>query len=1447
MPSDINYQVSSSEQDTYVINLAEYNQIKIKHNQVYQALTIYDGAADSSFISSRLASQLPPHFKVDVTLQLKTLPGCQEFKTTQHEVEIVADGVRRKILCYECPVSIGYLQQLTEVETQLSSSLGHPINIPNGEVDLLLGLKNISLFPVDIHLQSSPPMELSNLRLYLSSTTSNHLVAGAIPSAFIRGLPAARGQNVVKEFFTVSDMMKILMRENDLDVPPLQCEPCQQRTKNCVRCKLEKKPISIQNQRERQMIRSALKFDKKRGVIETSYHPTQSDLNTIFPPRLSNRKEAASISRKVFQRLKKTGKLSLFQETFQKFIELGFIRILSEKEMKSWESKNLAVNYCSIHGVSKEVSDESKQGMRIILNSSLQRKCVLNEKVTTASLNSILPQGKAEITSLVDILLQWMSKEYSLTFDMIKAYNCVFAGMDEESQKMIHTRRVIWFTGDEDNPQEVTAAFQTVMYGDRPASAILEEVKMKIGDELKESGCLEAGRTLTEFSYVDDTVRAFDEKQTAFDIYEQNKSAMSRYGIKLHEPVISSSQGKFDSAEAKPRSEPKVDEPSQVKFFGLYYSPFQDKMTLKMEKSLNRKGQREAGGCITMRSFCSFTHATWDPLGFFSPVTCQSKLALAHIQAALPPTCAENWNQPLTGAILEEARQYIKMIQDMEDLSVVRAPPSGGDLVELHLHHDAGEELYAVGVWAIFVNEKGERRSKLMYSRSRLGRRTVPDMELNSACLASTVGLNLVSIFPTVKRMRFFGDSSATQAQLCSMQRPKCVFTRNRLVQVTSNTRAIQGAGIDVSFNLVASEHNAIDKATKRHDDAVEFIKTSAWLSGPIWAEHEEEQWPVTKVIRLKNDLFEEVAAKEMVLFASNIEPNEETSGDKEMNNNNVKMDSEEKPNEDKICDENIDNSNIEDAKPVIPTSIFGQLVENVSVPRKAIRTVARVVKMARRKSFCGLKEEPSITEEKEAWLLLAKDLQRDMEEKEIFQPRLLPFKELGCIYTRQRWGPQAHRFMFHCDKMPVLTLSSRIGSLLVQSAHRGPAGPCRSDIHAAVHIKSSNTPAFLTGNISAQLNKIRKACISCRKKSMMIKGRLDTVYSPQMAPDRFKNPFIAPWSRIAVDLIAPVLTYDRPERTTRSRPKPRYKKKAILVIVDTTGIGATRFVLMSDQSASSFCTALKLHISLCQRVPESIFSDKGSIFVAASAREKEKNQETGSGGEIEASFVENSVGIDIEEVKLKVKKFYPTIKFEIATGGSQAKNAISESRVKQFKLYLKNVLNLKPNASVPAFQNEDLNLILSQAAATLNFRPINFAKNSPSSPICPNHFVCPDFDDQEWTDNINIPQRAQYFDEYRQRMRDEFVKALQGGVFLPTIWKEAGLLPKVNDIVFVSRGANKISKLGTLEYGKIISIDPDFRRVMVDVCRSKSKEVKRVEADSRNCRLIYRPDDYSS
>ena len=1442
------HQVSASNNsDMCVLNIAEFNQVKKKNSGTEKCLTIYDGAADSAFISSHLASKLGDQFKKKVILHLQTIPDEKDFETYQHEVLIRVGNNYRQIYCYECP-ALGVLHNVPGVEAAVTEALQTDIKIPHGQVDLLLGLKQFSLHPTAaVPSTLMLPSQFSEVKLLDSATTGQCLVGGALCRTFIRELQGGEEQESFegeKTFFTISELAEILTKERDLDVIPLQCEACQERSKSCIRCKMTRKPISIQSQRERKMIKEAMRFDPERRLIETTYFPTESSFDEIFPPSLSNKQSAASISRKVFKRMKACGQLKSFQEALKKYLDLGYMRILTTEEMDQWEKKKLCVNYCSLHGVPKEVSDGSKQSMRLVLNSSLRRKCVLKGKITTSSLNSLLPVGKSDITSLVDILIQWSTKKYSLIYDLVKAYNNIVAGEDEESQKMLHLRRFVWFVGEEGKEEEVTAACTTVWYGDACASSILEEVKIHISGELENQGQYEAAKTTISSSYIDDTAKSFDEKEEAFEVFEQCQAAMAKYSIQIHAPTISGKEGKFDTLKSEPRTKPLEEEPERIKFFGLEYSPFSDEVTIRIQKKLNTKGHRGMREMadltvedlekedITMRKFCSWTHSMWDPCGKLTAITCQGKLVLAHIQAAFPPTSAENWDKKLEGQLEEEAKEYMKIILQMHDFTWSRSPPAGL-LEELHIHHDGGAELVATGAWAIYVDKDGKRESKHLFARAHIGKRSVPDLELNSALFASSLALNLLPILETVKRVRFFGDSSSTQTQLCSVNKAKDVFTKNRISKITLNTKSIQDLGVDVIFNLVASENNFIDKATKKHHDAVEFSQSSSGLVGPPWAALSEEQWPVVQVLRLKADLFE---------------IKNELDGEKNGNVLNECGSEKESQRENTFTAKVLQHNDAGDVDEVGTVPIFSSLLSRVSWPRIAVRVVARLSKMFKERSFKAIKSEPTMIEEEKAWILLARDQQGQISEKDQNQSGLLPFKINGCSFTRQRWSQRTHRDIYNCDQLPILPASSPLGQLLLRNAHRNPGGPCRSDTHAIIHVKLSKMPAYLTGNVSSSLVNIRKSCVSCRKKTMAIKGNDDTVFCPKMAEDRFKEAEAIPWYKISVDLIAPVRTYDRPERLTRSKPRPRYAKKAILVVADCSGVAAVRFVLMADQSAAAFCTALQQHIVLSGRTPEVCYADMGSIFVAMSEREKVANRANENGAnengnvQTEESSDDASVDIDLEDVKRRVGRLYPNIKFEIATSGSQSKNSISEEKVKYFKLFVKNILCLKPNASMPAFNNEHLNLILSLAAFHLNSRPIGFVQ--PNMYLCANHFILPNFESQQWNADDSISSKFKQHSEYVARMRDEYLKLLQCGKYLPNKWKKEGLLPKVGDIIFISRGVNKISKLGILEYAKVINISDDKRLITALVCRSKSGDIKRVEADSRNCKLIYRPND---
>ena len=139
-----------------------------------------------------------------------------------------------------------------------------------------IAFKEEKFFPTSFNLS----IPFQEVRLLKSEITGALLIGGAIPRTFIRELHCT--PKVGFAFFTTSELAAILLKERDLDVIPLQCDTCQERTRDCLRCKMARKPISLQNQRERKMIKDALRFDAKEGVIETAYYPTESTFNDIF-------------------------------------------------------------------------------------------------------------------------------------------------------------------------------------------------------------------------------------------------------------------------------------------------------------------------------------------------------------------------------------------------------------------------------------------------------------------------------------------------------------------------------------------------------------------------------------------------------------------------------------------------------------------------------------------------------------------------------------------------------------------------------------------------------------------------------------------------------------------------------------------------------------------------------------------------------------------------------------------------------------------------------------------------------------------------------------------------------------------------------------------------------------------------------------------------------------
>ena len=116
-----------------------------------------------------------------------------------------------------------------------------------------------------------------------------------------------------------------------------------------------------------------------------------------------------------------------------------------------------------------------------------------------------------------------------------------------------------------------------------------------------------------------------------------------------------------------------------------------------------------------------------------------------------------------------------------------------------------------------------------------------------------------------------------------------------------------------------------------------------------------------------------------------------------------------------------------------------------------------------------------------------------------------MTFEEDGVVFSRQHWDVETHNDLFHVDKLPLVDANSRLGELLLASAHRPPAGPCRTRSHTKYHLRSCRVAALLTGPLEKRITSLMSNCVPCKKRKIGLREGELTQYSPHMKSDRFK------------------------------------------------------------------------------------------------------------------------------------------------------------------------------------------------------------------------------------------------------------------------------------------------------------------------------------------------------
>jgi hypothetical protein len=1488
---DVSRKTQDDDANNVLISLAEVSEARAaKYGPSINVVCVFDNGSNSNWISEAFASKLPQENRKSVDLNLTTIPAVQKISTFEHSFYIKYKDGYCPVRAYQAAGKIGQYFVDPEVHHQITKFFGVPVEMAQGQVDVLFGLKNFGLHPT---LVCDAATMGKNLRLFLSATshTPKYLVAGQLPPSLSQGMGAPHGKTSSR--FTTAELEKYLLQDKGIDNSPVQCPTCRLRSKKCFRCILLTRPISMKEQKEIDLIEKSIKFDKSARKATIIYKPiTHESFKEMFPARLSNENQAIAISKRTLRSLKRDGQVKEFEKALQKFIDQGVFEELSRADIEEYDRKDLPSNFISIHAVEKKQSSNKKLSLRIVTNSSLNRTALIGGKEVQASLNSVLPKASPQLNSLVNVTLQWLEKPVSVLIDQERAYHVMKPEDSEEGMIMTHLRRVAWFEDTEVPEDQLKVKFFRIIpvhFGDAPASAALEFFRQKVVTDLRDEGRNTTAAKLASSSFVDDNAGSFDTVHEAFQFYNQAKVAFSHYGAELHEAVISSQDGRFDSEDAQPRTKPGDDEEKHTRIFGWMYDSYKDQLELPLQRNINRKRQGIRVGVdlteaevdtlrVTQRSLASFQMSIHDYLGLCSILTIRGKVLLAEVQQRLPPNLKESWDCELPQDLLNGAREYIKMMITQNNPIIKRSPPPG-TLSALFVFVDGAEKAFGVAVWGRWATKEGHKQSRFLYAKPKVGRRSIPDQELAAMNLGTEVVKQMLQCLSSINQVHIFGDSSATQHQIKDSHIPRDVYKANRYNSINANIDEIR-ENVHVNIHLVPSNDNASDPVSKFVDTSPVLLASSAWLEGPLWINYEQERWPTRVSEQLDSTEVSyftvssrdaRAAAREERRKASQLVPPPAAPGrslsppalpdgqpgpaqaEEELQGAGAGQPCFGQPEEGEQGDsashpgparggeaEQGDGAGHAQALPgqyqlhagdpapaAIPgAGLFTALLTRVSKVRLGVRVIARVFNIVTKKSFKAVGDQLSNTEEKQAWLMLVSD-QNDVNKGDV--KGLMAVLQDGVFFTKQRWSTDCHRQLFNCDALPVIHATSYLGELLIKNAHTTISGACRSNDHLKLHLRTSDHPAFLIGNVSKIINRVRTQCVNCRKEKIKIKGGTMSSFSPRMREDRFKDPSLSPFQSFSCDLLGPILVTDRPNaKQTRNSRNP-YGKKWILIVVDCSAIRAVKYVLMSSQSAAAFCQALQHCFAETGTVPDRIYTDSGSQLLSVARKESNKF-ETG-----------NEAGPELDEVRKYMQKSFPNIQFEAAGSSSQYKNGVSEAHIKLTKQYIRNVLALKPNAPLPRFTNEGISLLLVEMALHLNQRPLAWCDSSQTA-LTASHFTNPKYDDRSWTSEVALADKFINHEAYKQTMRDELVRIMQLATFLPNKWSEEGARARQHDIVLVTRGASKYGQ-GILEYGKVNSVSRDGRNIQLSVARTGGAAgvVKIIQADARNCHLILR------
>jgi hypothetical protein len=697
------------------------------------------------------------------------------------------------------------------------------VEVPAGHVDLLVGMSNVDLLPVQ-------EVTREKVALFRSQFGTGFLLGGVAASSDMRihtGLSNERVHTGLSQE-NIHTVMRVEARNIRLpdflsaeafgiDIPR-KCKNCN----SCRECDFKVRAITWQEAKELQEIERGLSLDTVRKKW-TSAYPLARD-----PSDLKNNYGQARIClERLEKRLEKNQQMEDFDNQFMETVERGVFRKLPEQELLQYDGP---VNYITIVETFKP-GPHSTTPIRLCMNSSL--------KYAGISLNDVLMKGPSALNDIFGVTLGFRKHKVGFVKDLSKFYQSV-----EVIERDQHLRRVLWRSGDREK-QPDTYVTTTVNFGDRPAGCIAQTAVRETA-RLYRHLDPQASDFIKNSTFCDDTLGGGQTKEEAVQISENMDKIVSMGGFTYKTTIMSGDQ--------------MPPEENIRKVLGLGWNVSQDELFVEVKVNLSekRKGVRREPDVewgelekleaeqITKRTVWRVVLGQYDLLGLTCVFMIQLKLLMRELSAedgrSIP------WDQPIPDSTRIKFLQTLTQMQKLQSISFPRCVvPDGAsaDNPTLLCFADGSTSAFCTLAYARWKMLDGGFSCRLIAGKARvapLRKISVPRLELQGAVASVRLAQQVEEFLGITFAWRyFFTDLSAVLGMLRRESAAFQEFVGTRVSEVKTKSDP------ESEWYWIPTDKNLADMGTRPNVDPSDMGQDSHYQTGMPWMAEEESCWPVNQ------------------------------------------------------------------------------------------------------------------------------------------------------------------------------------------------------------------------------------------------------------------------------------------------------------------------------------------------------------------------------------------------------------------------------------------------------------------------------------------------------------------------------------------------------------------------------------------------------------------------